>query len=187
MSRFAEYLPRPDSDPRPAPLAVLDVRMAEPGDLPRIAALMAERDGGDVASHLDPLGRELGAIRGGAHRALWVEAIDGTVVAYARAQRFEPPADAPANTAPAGWYLTGVIVDPALRRRGIGEALTAARIAWLAGRADTVYYFANARNAPTIDMHARLGFREVTRDFTFPGVTFTGGAGILFAAAAKAR
>jgi hypothetical protein len=32
----------------------------------------------------------------------------------------------------------------------------------------------------SIDLHRDLAFVEVTRDFTFPGVTFEGGSGILF-------
>jgi hypothetical protein len=48
--------------------------------------------------------------------------------------------------------------------------------------ADEVWYFTSAINSASIAMHARLGFTEVTRDFEFPGVTFTSGQGILFRA-----
>lgn len=41
---------------------------------------------------------------------------------------------------------------------------------------------ANAQNLVTIDLHARLGFKEITREFTFPGVEFQGGREVLFAA-----
>ena len=66
------------------------------------------------------------------------------------------------------------------RRRGIGIELTRQRLAWIGDRAGSAYYFANARNVPSIDLHAKLGFAESTRDFTFPGASFEGGAGILF-------
>ena len=42
------------------------------------------------------------------------------------------------------------------------------------------YYVASAQNRVTIELHRQLGFVEVTRDFSFPNVTFTGGVGILF-------
>jgi hypothetical protein len=58
--------------------------------------------------------------------------------------------------------------------------LTPQRLAWIGDRADAAYYFANARNVTSIDLHGKLGFIEVTRDFTFPGASFEDGAGILF-------
>jgi len=43
-----------------------------------------------------------------------------------------------------------------------------------------VYYFVNVRNRASIALHEAFGFREVTRDFHFPNVTFQGGVGALF-------
>ena len=47
----------------------------------------------------------------------------GTIVGYGRARLFEPAPDAPADTAPRGYYLTGIFVHPEQRRRGLGEIL----------------------------------------------------------------
>ena len=44
------------------------------------------------------------------------------------------------------------------------------------------YFVVNAANRASIDLHRELGFTEVTRDFDFPGITFTGGEGALFTA-----
>jgi ribosomal protein S18 acetylase RimI-like enzyme len=101
------------------------------------------------------------------------------IVGYGRARRFEPGADAPARTAPGGYYLTGVLVASAHRRRGVGERLTRARMGWAAERARELWFFTNAGNAGSLRLHERLGFEEVTRDFEFPGVTFDGGVGVL--------
>lgn len=180
VGRFADYSPRGGADPRPALPADLRIRPVEFRDLSSVALLAAEREGGDVATHRSALEREFARTREGDDLAIWVAELDGRVVAYARTVRFAPPSDAPRDTAPEGWYLMGVVVSPGSRRRGIAEALTRARLDWLAARTDVVRYVANARNAPTIDLHARLGFREVTRRFTLPGVTFDGGVGILF-------
>ena len=81
---------------------------------------------------------------------------------------------------PPGWYLVGVIIGPAYRRRGVASELTRVRLAWIAQRARQAYYFANSVNRATIDLHARLGFRQVCRDFTFPNARFSGGVGVLF-------
>jgi GNAT superfamily N-acetyltransferase len=110
-------------------------------------------------------------------RALFVARVDGIVGGYSRVERWTAAADAPATTAPDGWYLMGLLVDPAHRRAGIGRALTVARLDWLRTRTDRVWYFANARNTPSLALHASLGFREVSRTLTFPGVHFAGGVG----------
>nr|WP_216645294.1 GNAT family N-acetyltransferase [Isoptericola halotolerans] len=88
----------------------------------------------------------------------------------------------PDGVAPAGHYLGGVTVDPAWRRRGIATALTAARMAWVADRADRVHYVVNAANAASVALHERWGFHEVARAAAFHGVTFAGGDGLLMAA-----
>jgi GNAT superfamily N-acetyltransferase len=71
------------------------------------------------------------------------------------------------------------VVDPNRRRQGIGSALTRARLEWVFERADSVFYVVNATNRASIDLHAKQGFEEVTRDFDLPGVTFVGGHGVL--------
>jgi ribosomal protein S18 acetylase RimI-like enzyme len=108
-----------------------------------------------------------------------VAEVAGRVVGYARTTYWQRPPDAPPNAAPDGWYLIGLVVDPAHRRRGIGEALTTARLKAVAARASEVWYFANARNQASLDLHKRLGFTEMTRDFWFPDLTFDGGEGVL--------
>jgi ribosomal protein S18 acetylase RimI-like enzyme len=114
------------------------------------------------------------------HRLLLVAAIADEVVAYGRACLFHQPPDPPADTAPEGYYLTGVFVHPGWRRAGIGAALTEGRLRWIAERADEAWFFANARNIASIELHRLFGFVEITRQFSFLSVTFEGGAGILF-------
>jgi ribosomal protein S18 acetylase RimI-like enzyme len=87
--------------------------------------------------------------------------------------------------APTGFYLVGLIVSPAWRRHGIGELLTVERMRWTAERADTIHYFANLANGPTLDLHKQLGFTELTRDFTFPGNPLKPGTGVLLQAPLK--
>ena len=135
---FAEYRPRPGAEPAALPETLL-IRDAVPADLAAMARIAQERNGGDVAAHEGALERQM---RDGS--IVLAAAVGGRVVGYGKAGVFTPPADAPGNCAPAGWYLTGVTIAPEMRRRGIGL--------------------------------------ELTRDFWFPGTTFTGGVGILFRA-----
>jgi len=107
---------------------------------------------------------------------------DGSVAGFGKCRRHARTSADPPNAGPEGWYLAGLIVDGRFRRRGIGRALTADRLAWIAERAAVAYYFANARNAASVALHEPFGFREITRDFSLPGAEFEGGAGILFRA-----
>jgi ribosomal protein S18 acetylase RimI-like enzyme len=111
---------------------------------------------------------------------LVVAEIDDEIVGYGRARAFEPASDAPADTVPPGYYLTGVFVAPHRRGLGTGTALTQARLDWIADRAGEVWFFANARNTASIELHRPFGFEEAGRPFSFPGLTFEGGEGILF-------
>jgi ribosomal protein S18 acetylase RimI-like enzyme len=104
---------------------------------------------------------------------------DGQIAGYGRVRRFDPDPQGPANLAPSGYYLLGIVVHPAHRGRGIGDQLTLARMTWTAALAPEIWYFTNAANQASLRLHQRLGFHEVTRDFTYPGVTFTGGTGVL--------
>jgi GNAT superfamily N-acetyltransferase len=112
-------------------------------------------------------------------KLLVVARVGGQLVGYGRAEYWAREQDALPRIAPTGWYLSGLLVEPIHRGHGIGAALIATRLGWLAERTDRVWYFTNARNSVSLRLHDAAGFREVTRDFEFPGVSFEGGSGIL--------
>lgn len=164
-------------------LPAIAVRIASAGDCEAIASVEAEVNGIDAAR---AFARCVEQTADPAWVLVLAEA-GGEVVGFGRAARWEPPEDAPANAAPAGWYLLGLDVRESWRRRGAGLALTSRRLEWIAERADRAYYFANARNDASIGLHRRLGFVERTRDFWFPRMRFDGGEGILFEVALRVR
>lgn len=104
-------------------------------------------------------------------RCLAVARVGDELIAYGRTAWFEPDAGAPANAAPAGYYLIGLVVAPSWRRRGVGAAIIQARLAWVAKRACEAWYFANVANRASIQLHEQAGFTTVTTDFWFPSVT----------------
>ena len=172
VTRWAEYRPDDHAGDLPAGFAI---RPATVVDCPVIAALEQIRGDVTTAEGEARCRRHLGD----PEVLLLVGTIDDQLVAFGRAWQFTWPDDPPDDIAPAGWYLLGVVVPDAWRRRGIGRALTMARLDWIRARASEAYYFTNAQNRPSLDLHAALGFTELTRAFTFPGATFDGGVGVL--------
>jgi aminoglycoside 6'-N-acetyltransferase I len=64
-----------------------------------------------------------------------------------------------------------VVVVPGFRRRGVGFALTRARLEWIWSRTSIAYYFTNEHNTASIRMHETLNFRPVARFSEIRGVT----------------
>jgi ribosomal protein S18 acetylase RimI-like enzyme len=178
---FEPYRPQLNDGERPPAIDSVLIRAALPSDVAELATIEAAREGGDVGEHAAKLEKLLASSATGNARVLAAQH-GPSLVGIAKATRFTPPAEPPPNIAPAGWYLSGVIVAEGYRRRGIGRRLTQARLSWIAERDRVAYYFANARNRATVELHRPFGFVEITRNFTFPGASFEGGLGILFKA-----
>ncbi|MDO5535260.1 MAG: GNAT family N-acetyltransferase [Propionibacteriaceae bacterium] len=167
---FAPYEP----DAHGVPLPDVLIRDGERADLGQTSSLLAQREGGDPVAWEAILGRRFDED----HQKLVVAEHAGEVIGYGWLAYLTPVADG-GHGAPDGWYLSGVVVDPAHRRRGIGRRLTQARIDWVLARDEAVFYVVSARNRASRTMHAELGFEEVTEEFTVPGVVFANADGIL--------
>ncbi|MFI2609544.1 GNAT family N-acetyltransferase [Kitasatospora sp. NPDC018619] len=170
--RFAAY--DPDPPERRAPAAVV-VAEATEADVPAPAALQARARGGSADAWADRIRR---ALRNECGLVVTAKAA-GRAVGYATAA-FLP--EHPVDGAPAGCYLTGAAVNPAWRRRGIARLLTRHRMAWAWERAPVLWCFVSARNGASLDLHRRLGFRQVASGPAFQGVGFAGGEGRLLRA-----
>ena len=94
-------------------------------------------------------------------RQMFVAKANGRVIAYGRVAKLA--ADEAAPGTPAGYYLSGVLVDPAWRGRGTATTLTRARLRWVFVRADEAFYVAGADNIASLQLHAALGFKEMKR------------------------
>lgn len=159
------------------------VRVAEPREIEACVELALEAAAGEqVACDAGFWSQAFARDIEHRERHLVVAVSRAEIVGYARAHLFEPEPDAAADTSPSGYYLIGLFVRPDCRRSGLGAALTDARLRWISERTDEAWFFANAGNTASIELHHRFGFEEVTRHFSFPGLTFEGGEGILFRA-----
>jgi ribosomal protein S18 acetylase RimI-like enzyme len=106
-------------------------------------------------------GEQFAADITGKRRRMFVARVGGRVVAYGRVM--ELAAGEAGEGTPAGYYLSGVLVEPAWRGRGIATVLTRARLRWAFARTDRVFYVTGADNAASLHLHAALGFQQIRR------------------------
>jgi ribosomal protein S18 acetylase RimI-like enzyme len=142
------------------------------GGTPEGAARIESLTMGDVASAVELATRVLRVNPGdrgeqfasditGDSRQMFVAKANGRVIGYGRVA--EMAADEAGPGTPAGCYLSGVLVEPAWRRRGIATALTRARLRWVFARTDEAFYVTGADNIASLHLHAALGFQEMKR------------------------
>jgi len=163
-----------DPDAHGVPLPDVVVRPATHDDLHGCVALAAQREGGSTAEWLGNFERRFDDDS----QRLFVACVGDDLVGYGRVAWLTPTADG-GHGAPDGWYLSGVVVAPAMRRRGLGLRLTRARVEWVLERTSEVFYAVSASNLASRRLHESLGFRELTRDFSLPGVLFGNSDGML--------
>ena len=168
---------------RAQPPADLVIRQARDADVRGIARLVAARSGKRVAETRSTIQSEFArmAVDPTPRKLLCVAESGGRIVGFGRATLVETARLSGSRGLEDGWYLMGVLVAPALRGRGVAWRLTDWRLRRIRARADQAFYFANARNQVSVALHRGFGFEELTREFAFPNVTFSGGEGILFA------
>jgi len=99
----------------------------------------------------------------------------GRLIGWGRAAWWDPIDD----SAPPGYYLSGVEIAREFQQRGYASRLTTARLAWVAQRAQQAWCVVNERNSESLRLQASFGFKEITRADHFGSVEFTGGSGVL--------
>ena len=152
------------------------IRPAVAADCRRVAAIVRERDSVPLADARAHCERDVA----GTDRLLLVAMVGEEVAGFCACGSLAAAPAWPGQPRSRGWYLPGVVVRDRWRRHGIALELTRRRLEWIRERADEVYYFLERPNRASIDLHERLGFVEVTRDFAFPDASFEAGEGILF-------
>jgi len=158
----------------------LRIRQARMDDVGALGRVSADREGGDALTHGAVFKRALEDDGSGRTSLILVAEVEDDIVGFGKVRYLTEEHGADASGSPEGWYLTGVVVDPGFRRRGVGFKLTAERLQWIAERSRFAYYFSNARNRVSTALHERFGFIEAARGPEFAGVSFVGGEGILF-------
>jgi ribosomal protein S18 acetylase RimI-like enzyme len=106
-------------------------------------------------------GEQFAADITGQCRQMFVAKTNCQMVAHGRILKLA--ADEAGPGTPAGYYLSGVLVDPVWRGRGIGNSLTQARMRWALARTNAVFYVTGADNIASLRLHAAPGFQEIKR------------------------
>lgn len=138
------------------------------GDIERAVAVLREHDRDqDAEEWAARLGRDVAA----ADKYPVVAVAGHAVLGYARTLPVQPDSESPADAAPGGYYLLGLVVATAHRRSGLGRLLTEDRLRWLATRGvDSAYYYTNRDNVASERLHEQCGFRRVMERFSFPSL-----------------
>lgn len=111
--------------------------------------------------------------------------VGDNIIGYAGARHFDNETDEnmyeTENPLPTGWYLRGIKVHPDWRRLGLAKQLTLQRLSWLSQRSNKIYVFLDDANKPSLAMYHELGFRELSRGWTFtnPARRVNGNNGLL--------
>jgi aminoglycoside 6'-N-acetyltransferase I len=153
-------------------VSALEFRPARLTDLDTVAALATLQSGRDRA-HTRTKTREL-LLQQDPPTLIAVAAGPSGILGFGQAG-WLPCMDATdARCVPAGWYLLGVVVDPAARRRQIGARLTTYRLDWLRQQAPggTVRYFRAHDNIASARLHAPYGFALERPDVWAPGLEY---------------
>ena len=144
------------------------IRNASPSDLDACALLISNHESGVFEDWRSRF--ELDLVN--PQRQFLVATIDDLVIAYGHTTFHARISESEVNADLSGYFLSGLLVSPGHRRRGVGRHLTIARIDVLRQVTDMIYYRPEPDNQATIDMHSELGFREIGavqndgRDFT---------------------
>jgi ribosomal protein S18 acetylase RimI-like enzyme len=170
--RHAAYDPDP---PRRQDITVAGRAARTDGgqDVVAAARLALDAYGGDLATWRERLLKTLDR----PESLFAVAEIAGQVAGYGKAAHCTAVSDS--DSAPAGRYLTGLVVARSWRRCGIGELLTGWRLQRIHADGQAALFFTNARNTASINLHSRLGFVEVSRASSYLGEPFEGGVGVL--------
>ena len=142
-----------------------EVRPGAVGDADGMASVWLTGHGGQRADATRLIAGELGMAARGEGRVVYVAVHDKRIVAYSRARRWTAPEVVGHRSCPAGWWLSGTLVLPEHRRRGIATALMRARLGVLPA---PVHSRVDVANDASCAWHMANGFEEVTRDFTAP-------------------
>ena len=153
-----------DPGARGIPLEGIEVRAATPADAGAIARIDAEWLSRDVDELESVIARDLVSVSRDEERYVCVAFVRQKILGYGKCAflRWSGQED---PDLPDGWYLTGVTVAREARRQGIGRALIAHRLEWLAARAEEVYFNTGESNRPSQDLHAPFGFEIVKSGF----------------------
>lgn len=150
----------------------IEIRGATKFDIGDLVSISMDRDPGDANIMRSGFNSYLVDTR---ESILRVAVVNGRIVGFGKAKNYHSE-----KTTYPGWYLTGLVVLPGYRNAGIGTQLTTVRLDEISRHAGEVYYFANASNRVSIELHQKLGFELAQDHFEFPGVTFGISYGILF-------
>jgi ribosomal protein S18 acetylase RimI-like enzyme len=133
------------------------IRKATLTDITACALLISNHVSGNLEDWQSRFEQDLANPR----RHFLVATVDDSVEGYGHTTFHTGLSEDETKLSPTGYFLSGLMVSPAHRRKGLGQLLTIARIDELRQVTDLIYYRAEHDNQATIELHSRLGFKSI--------------------------
>lgn len=161
---------------------MIEVRLAQIEDVYRISEITQEHEPKSIEEYTEIFKAQVEQnSNANSSIIICVALIDGIVVGHGKLFRYSKEKHDVEFKSPEGWYLNGVIVDSAYRRKGVAKALLSFRESYvLEKEGGELYSIVSAENHPSISYHTTLGFVEQQRAPGYLSVRLKCGEGILF-------
>jgi ribosomal protein S18 acetylase RimI-like enzyme len=160
-----------------------ETRLALDQDILRIAEITEEHDSKGIDLYIKAFQDQINQNKEeNSYALIFVTLLEGKVVGHGKLFKYCCEEMAVDFKSPEGWYLNGIIVDPAFRRKGVAKELLKNRENFISqyNEKNNLYSIVSAENKPSIKYHESLGFKEHSRAPGFLKIKLNCGEGILF-------
>ncbi len=161
---------------------MIEVRLAQIEDVYRISEITQEHEPKSIEGYEEAFLQQVNDnFKKDSSSFIFVALKDDLIVGHGKLFRYSKEKHDVEFKSPEGWYLNGVIVDSAYRRKGVAKALLSFRESYvLEKEGGELYSIVSAENHPSISYHTTLGFVEQQRAPGYLSVRLKCGEGILF-------
>ena len=162
---------------------IFETRLAIDQDIQRIAEITEEHEPKGVDSYIKAFQDQISQNKEeDSYAFIFSTLFEDEVVGHGKLFKYSSGDMEVDFESPEGWYLNGIIVDPAFRRKGVAKELLKYREDFISqiDEKTNLHSIVSAENEPSIKYHETLGFKEHSRAPGFLKIKLNCGEGILF-------
>lgn len=166
---YEEFIPKVENKQQ----INVTIRKAIYSDFQAIAEIVSKRHKWPLEKCIENTKRQIGKVGEFAKLEIFVALFEKNLIGFGKINYFDPSDYSEKYLAPKGHYLSGIIIEKSMRRKGVGTLLTKARIEKINKIEREIFYFADSKNKASIEFHNKLGFEFITNNFSYPKTNFT--------------